>query len=144
LGEVVVILIVGLLVFGPDRLPGIARQAAIWLRTARASMARTREELSRTLDVDPQLLADPRRAFDSVFEDEAVLSVDDGPGSGATGVAGHVGAAGAADGRSGPSIAGGRRTVAPPGAATATSAAPASGRSAAQERAAVAADPDLL
>ena len=50
--ELLVLLVVGLLVFGPDRLPGMARQAGAWVRDLRRMVANARRELSEGIGVD--------------------------------------------------------------------------------------------
>lgn len=50
--EVLVVLIVALLVFGPDRLPEMARQAGSWMRDLRRMVANARRDLSDELGVD--------------------------------------------------------------------------------------------
>jgi sec-independent protein translocase protein TatB len=50
--EVLVVLIVALLVFGPDRLPEMARQAGSWMRDLRRMVANARRDLSDGLGVD--------------------------------------------------------------------------------------------
>ncbi|MGH8822891.1 MAG: sec-independent translocase [Jiangellaceae bacterium] len=50
--EVLVVLIVALLVFGPDRLPEMARQAGSWIRDLRRMVAKARHDLSDGLGVD--------------------------------------------------------------------------------------------
>ena len=50
--EILVLLVVGLLVFGPDRLPEMARQAGSWLRDLRRMVANARRDLSDGLGVD--------------------------------------------------------------------------------------------
>jgi sec-independent protein translocase protein TatB len=47
-----VLLMVGLLVFGPDRLPEMARQAGSWIRDLRRMVANARRDLSDGLGVD--------------------------------------------------------------------------------------------
>lgn len=59
-GEIVVIAIVGLLVFGPDRLPEMARQAGGWVRDLRKMVASARNEMSGSLGVDQRYLSDPK------------------------------------------------------------------------------------
>ena len=56
--EMLVLLVVGLLVFGPDRLPEMARQAGSWLRDLRRMVANARRDLSEGIGVDE---ADLRR-----------------------------------------------------------------------------------
>ncbi|MBD0291971.1 MAG: twin-arginine translocase TatA/TatE family subunit [Jiangellaceae bacterium] len=51
--ELLVILIVGLLVFGPDRLPQMARQAGAWVGDLRRFVANARRDLSDSIGVDP-------------------------------------------------------------------------------------------
>jgi Tat protein translocase TatB subunit len=50
--ELLVLLVVGLLVFGPDRLPDMARQAGSWLRDLRRMVANARRDLSEGIGVD--------------------------------------------------------------------------------------------
>ena len=50
--ELVLIGIVGLLVVGPDRLPGFAREAGRWLRRIRRLTSDARRELRRELQWD--------------------------------------------------------------------------------------------
>ncbi|WP_053203346.1 twin-arginine translocase TatA/TatE family subunit [Jiangella muralis] len=49
IGEVFVLLVVALLVFGPDRLPDMARQAASFVRDLRTMVANARKDLSGTV-----------------------------------------------------------------------------------------------
>jgi sec-independent protein translocase protein TatB len=63
LGELLVLAVVGLLVFGPDRLPEMARQAGAWLRDVRAMVAKARAEVSEGIGVDPSYLANPKAAL---------------------------------------------------------------------------------
>ncbi len=51
--EVLVVLVVALLVFGPDRLPEMARQAGSWIRDLRRMVANARRDLSDGIGVDP-------------------------------------------------------------------------------------------
>lgn len=45
-GEILVLLVVALLVFGPERLPTMAKQAASWVRDLRVMVANARRDLS--------------------------------------------------------------------------------------------------
>ena len=56
--ELLVMLVVGLLVFGPERLPEMARQAGSWMRDLRRMVANARRDLSEGIGVDE---ADLRR-----------------------------------------------------------------------------------
>lgn len=60
IGEILVIAVVGLLVFGPDRLPDMAKQAGGWLRDLRRMVASARSEMSSSLGVDARYLTDPK------------------------------------------------------------------------------------
>lgn len=57
--ELILIGIVGLLVVGPDRLPGFAREAGRWLRRIRRLTSEARRELQRELQWSED--EDPRR-----------------------------------------------------------------------------------
>lgn len=50
--EIGVILVVGLLVFGPERLPDMARQAAQWVRTIRRMADDAKNSLSSEFEND--------------------------------------------------------------------------------------------
>lgn len=50
--ELLVLLVVGLLVFGPDRLPEMARQAGSWVRDLRRMVANARRDLSEGIGVE--------------------------------------------------------------------------------------------
>ena len=69
--EIGTILVVAMLVFGPDRLPGLARQAAQFIRTVRQMADNAKAELGRELgdefkDIDLRDL-DPRAAVRDVM-----------------------------------------------------------------------------
>ena len=59
-GEMLVVAVVGLLVFGPDRLPEMAKQASRWLRDLRKMVAAARRDMSGSLGVDERYLNDPK------------------------------------------------------------------------------------
>lgn len=73
--EALVLLLLVLLVVGPDKLPEVAGQVARWLRTLREFLRGAREQVSRELGDDLDLGAldlrqyDPRRAVsEALFE----------------------------------------------------------------------------
>ena len=80
LPELAVIIVVGLLVFGPDRLPDYAKQAGQLIRQVRAFSTATRDDLRRELGpefADFELTdLDPRRAVRR-YIDEAWNETDD-------------------------------------------------------------------
>ena len=49
--EVMLIALVALLVFGPERLPKIVREVAFWIKKLRGAMASARSEIERELEV---------------------------------------------------------------------------------------------
>jgi sec-independent protein translocase protein TatB len=63
LGELLIIAVVGLLVFGPDRLPEMAKQAGRWVNDLRAMVAKARADVGDSLGVDPAALTDPKGAL---------------------------------------------------------------------------------
>jgi Tat protein translocase TatB subunit len=63
IGEILVIAVVGLLVFGPDRLPEMAKQAGGWMRDLRRMVASARSEVKDSLGVDARYLNDPKGAL---------------------------------------------------------------------------------
>ncbi len=50
--EMLVIAVVALVVFGPERLPELAREAAVWLRKFRASASSSLDDLRRAADME--------------------------------------------------------------------------------------------
>jgi len=50
--ELVIISIVGLLIVGPERLPGLVRDAGRWARAVRRFVVQTRQDLERELDFE--------------------------------------------------------------------------------------------
>jgi sec-independent protein translocase protein TatB len=49
--EMVLIGIVGLLVFGPEKLPRVARETALWVRKARSVVSSVKHEIDHELQV---------------------------------------------------------------------------------------------
>jgi sec-independent protein translocase protein TatB len=77
--EFLLLLLVALAIFGPDRLPDVARQAGRFMRTARSMLNNARSELNRELGSDFADLSlrdlDPRNAvkkyvFDVMDEED--------------------------------------------------------------------------
>lgn len=50
--ELLVIMVVALIVIGPERLPRVARHAGRWIGRARRSLTRIKEEIDRELRAD--------------------------------------------------------------------------------------------
>lgn len=71
--EMLVIAVVALVVFGPERLPDLARQGAKWLNRFRSQATASLDELRRAADLDEieqefgSLRDDVARARDSVM-----------------------------------------------------------------------------
>ncbi len=68
-GEMGLLLIVGLIVLGPERLPRYAAQAGKFMRQFRDQVAQARSTITDAADIDPSLLRDlqdldPRRMLD--------------------------------------------------------------------------------
>jgi sec-independent protein translocase protein TatB len=80
LGEIIVIVVIALLVFGPDRLPKVAADAARTLRQVRQMAASARKDLvdAAGLEDDAEMAQavrdlrdlDPRRAMQGVLSDD--------------------------------------------------------------------------
>ena len=88
IGEIIVIAIIGLLVFGPERLPRAAADAAKWLRQIRSMASGARSELAESAGIDLTETVDtvktlqefhPRRLAADLLKD---TSDADGPTSG--------------------------------------------------------------
>ncbi|MEY2634778.1 MAG: twin-arginine translocase subunit TatB [Actinomycetota bacterium] len=83
IGEMVFMALVGLVVFGPERLPRYAAQSAKFLRQFREQVSEARSTLIDVADVDPQTLKDlrdldPRRALKDSVSDlpQAIADAD--------------------------------------------------------------------
>ncbi|MGZ8219581.1 Sec-independent protein translocase protein TatB [Methylomagnum sp.] len=50
--ELVLVGVVALLVFGPERLPRVAREAALWMRKARSMVASVKSEIDQELRLE--------------------------------------------------------------------------------------------
>lgn len=49
--ELVLVGLIALLVFGPERLPRVAREAALWVRKARTVVSSVKEEINHELEL---------------------------------------------------------------------------------------------
>ena len=90
IGEILVIAVIGLLVFGPERLPRAAADAAKWLRDIRAMASGARKDLADSAGIDLSDAADtvrtlqefhPRRLATSLLKDESADD-EDAPSNG--------------------------------------------------------------
>lgn len=80
--EIGVILVVGLLVFGPERLPGMAKQAAQMIKTVRQMAENAKNDLGREMGQDFSGLdlrdLDPREVVRRhILEEESVAPATD-------------------------------------------------------------------
>jgi sec-independent protein translocase protein TatB len=80
LGEILILAVLGLLVFGPERLPRAAADAARTLRNVRAMASNARKDLADSAGVDlsgaHETLRDlqqlhPKRMVSGLFDDDA-------------------------------------------------------------------------
>lgn len=87
LGEILILAVLGLLVFGPERLPRAAADAARTLRNVRAMASNARKDLADSAGVDlsdaKSALRDlqdlhPKRMVSGIFDDD---QADDAPSS---------------------------------------------------------------
>lgn len=78
IGEIIIIAIIGLLVFGPERLPRAAADAAKWLKQLRTMASGARQELADSAGIDLSETVDtvrslqefhPRRLAASLLDD---------------------------------------------------------------------------
>ena len=79
IGEILLMAVVGLLVFGPDRLPRAAADAARWLKQVRAMASGARQDLADSAGIDLTETVDtvrslqefhPRRLAADLLKDE--------------------------------------------------------------------------
>ena len=80
IGEIIILGVVGLLVFGPERLPRAAADAAKWLKQIRAMASGARQDLADSAGLDLSDTVDtvkslqefhPRRLAASILKDDA-------------------------------------------------------------------------
>lgn len=65
--EMVLVGLVALLVFGPERLPRVAREAALWIRKVRSAVASVKSEIDQELRLQEirQTLIEKKRSFEN-------------------------------------------------------------------------------
>lgn len=85
IGEIIIIAVIGLLVFGPERLPRAAADAAKWLKQIRGMASGARQELADSAGLDLSETVDtvkslqefhPRRLAASLLKDEPDAAPD--------------------------------------------------------------------
>ncbi|HUL12963.1 MAG TPA: Sec-independent protein translocase protein TatB [Methylococcaceae bacterium] len=71
--ELVLVGLVALLVFGPERLPRVAREAALWIKKARAVVSSVKEDIHRELELQDlkQSLLEQKRLMDDTLTHRA-------------------------------------------------------------------------
>jgi sec-independent protein translocase protein TatB len=86
--ELVLVAVVSLLVFGPERLPRVARETALWIRKARSMVASVKSEIDQELQLQDlrQSLQEQKRKlqqFDaaSLVEERVINPVPERPDS---------------------------------------------------------------
>ena len=86
-GEIVVLALAALFIFGPDRLPGLAKDAATGLKRVREAMTGVREQLHDNLgdDFDQLRDLDIRQYHPKTFIRNQLLADDDAPARTSTG-----------------------------------------------------------
>lgn len=97
IGEIIIIAIIGLLVFGPEKLPRAAADGAKWLRQIRSMASGARQDLADSAGIDLTETVDtvkslqefhPRRLAADLLKDPSdASSTGATPGSPATGSA---------------------------------------------------------
>jgi sec-independent protein translocase protein TatB len=80
-GEIVVLALAALFIFGPDRLPGLAKEAAQGLKKVREAITGVRQQVSETMGDDFAELRDIdlRKYHPKTFIREQLLGDDDSP-----------------------------------------------------------------
>jgi sec-independent protein translocase protein TatB len=98
IGEILLLAIVGLLVFGPDRLPRAAADAGKWIRTIREMAAGARKDLADSAGIDFTETLDSVRELRDLHPRNLATGflADDAPKSARSNGAGPVNGAGAA------------------------------------------------
>lgn len=90
IGEVLALAVIGLIVFGPERLPKAAADAAKWARQIRQMASSARKEIVDSAGIDlNETMGDlkdlrdlhPRRLASGIFEDEPDVKPSGSPSS---------------------------------------------------------------
>jgi sec-independent protein translocase protein TatB len=68
MGEFLVIALVAVLVFGPDRLPRALAQGMGWVRALRDQAANARREIMDAADLDPTITDDIKRSMSDLAD----------------------------------------------------------------------------
>ncbi len=80
IGEILIVAVIGLLVFGPERLPRAAADAAKWMRQIRSMASGARQDLADSAGIDLDETVDtvkslrefhPRRLAANLLNDES-------------------------------------------------------------------------
>ncbi|MEI6360701.1 MAG: Sec-independent protein translocase protein TatB [Actinomycetes bacterium] len=80
IGEILLVAVIGLLIFGPERLPRAAADAAKWLNQIRTMASGARKDLADSAGIDMSETMDavkslqefhPRKLASSLFNDES-------------------------------------------------------------------------
>ncbi|QSA96147.1 Sec-independent protein translocase protein TatB [Methylococcus sp. EFPC2] len=73
--ELVLVGLIALLVFGPERLPRVAREAALWIRKARSVVSSVKEEINHELDLQDiqQTMARQKRNLENELSERIEL-----------------------------------------------------------------------
>jgi sec-independent protein translocase protein TatB len=80
-GEIIVLALAALFIFGPERLPGLAKDAATGLKRVRSAITGIREQVNESLGDDlPELRdLDLRKYHPKTFIRSQLLGDEDGP-----------------------------------------------------------------
>ena len=80
-GEIIVLALAALFIFGPERLPGLAKDAATGLKRVRSAITGVREQVNESLGDDlPELRdLDLRKYHPKTFIRSQLLGDEDGP-----------------------------------------------------------------
>lgn len=73
--ELVLVGLIALLVFGPERLPRVAREAALWIRKARSVVSSVKEEINHELELQDiqQSMTKQKRLLESQLNERIEL-----------------------------------------------------------------------
>lgn len=97
IGEILLIAVAGLLIFGPEKLPRAAADAAKWIKQIRAMAAKSRQDLADSAGIDlgdtldsVKSLGDlhPRKLAQSLISDDEPTSANGAPKGRANGTSG--------------------------------------------------------
>lgn len=92
LGELLILAVLALFVFGPDKLPKVAAQAGTWVRQLREHAGKAQQDLKDSAGIDVSSFSEDINAIKELHPKRIIGSALSDPGAAANGAAASAGA----------------------------------------------------